>query len=79
MSISTDCRRRLLHGELDAIYLHIKHLGTKYNYKVDALLICGDFQAMRNKGDVEDMACPTKYKISGGWVLSVRFSSLSDV
>lgn len=55
------------HGELDAIYSHVNHLENRHNYKVDALLICGDFQAMRNKEDVGNMACPTKYKVLGGF------------
>ena len=37
-------------------------------------LICGDFQAMRNKEDVEDMACPTKYMMFDQCV-SVRFQT----
>lgn len=58
---------RCCHGELDAIYSHVNHLENRHNYKVDALLICGDFQAMRNKEDVGNMACPTKYKVLGGF------------
>ncbi|KAF9480797.1 DBR1-domain-containing protein [Pholiota conissans] len=50
------------HGELDAIYSHIEQLETKNKYKVDALLICGDFQAVRNYQDLQCMAVPNKYK-----------------
>ncbi|KAF8163576.1 lariat debranching enzyme, C-terminal domain-containing protein [Crassisporium funariophilum] len=50
------------HGELDAIYKHIGQLEAKNNYKVDALLICGDFQAVRNHQDLQCMAVPNKYK-----------------
>ncbi|KDR74528.1 hypothetical protein GALMADRAFT_250535 [Galerina marginata CBS 339.88] len=50
------------HGELDAIYNHIGHLETRNGYKVDALLICGDFQAMRNHQDLQCMSCPPKYR-----------------
>lgn len=30
--------------------------------KVDLLLICGDFQAVRNEDDLACMACPAKYR-----------------
>ncbi len=30
--------------------------------KVDQLLSCGDFQAVRNQHDLECMACPPKYR-----------------
>ncbi|KAF9463446.1 DBR1-domain-containing protein [Collybia nuda] len=50
------------HGELDAIYSHINQLETKNSYKVDLLLICGDFQAVRNHQDLQCMAVPDKYK-----------------
>jgi hypothetical protein len=50
------------HGELDSIYTHIQKLETTHNYKVDLLLICGDFQAIRNHQDLQCMAVPDKYK-----------------
>lgn len=50
------------HGELDAIYQHIKNLEFKNGYTVDLLLICGDFQAVRNYKDLQCMAVPNKYK-----------------
>lgn len=50
------------HGELDAIYDQIRHLETRNSYKVDLLLICGDFQAIRNHQDLQCMAVPNKYK-----------------
>ncbi|KAH0581213.1 hypothetical protein H2248_012330 [Termitomyces sp. 'cryptogamus'] len=50
------------HGELDAIYSHIAQLERKNGYKVDLLLICGDFQAMRNFSDLYTMSCPSKYR-----------------
>ena len=30
--------------------------------KVDLVLCCGDFQSVRNKDDLECMACPPKYR-----------------
>ncbi|KAL0581113.1 lariat debranching enzyme [Marasmius crinis-equi] len=50
------------HGELDNIYKHIETLEKKNGYKVDILLICGDFQAVRNHEDLQCMAVPDKYK-----------------
>ncbi|KAF9529908.1 lariat debranching enzyme, C-terminal domain-containing protein [Crepidotus variabilis] len=50
------------HGELDAIYTALSHLEARNQYKVDALLICGDFEAIRNHADLECMAVPNKYK-----------------
>ncbi|KAJ1938598.1 lariat debranching enzyme, partial [Kickxella alabastrina] len=35
--------------------------------RVDLLIICGDFQAIRNVTDLECMACPDKYKQLGGF------------
>ncbi|KAH9066860.1 lariat debranching enzyme, C-terminal domain-containing protein [Lactarius vividus] len=53
------------HGELDAIYSHIQNLETQKKYKVDLLLICGDFEAIRDKRDLQTMAVPQKYKRMG--------------
>lgn len=53
------------HGELDAIYNEIAVLEAKHNYKVDLLLICGDYQAVRNWRDLACMAVPDKYKKLG--------------
>ncbi|KAG6853167.1 hypothetical protein C0991_006417 [Blastosporella zonata] len=50
------------HGDLDAIYGHIDKLEKANGYKVDLLLICGDFQAMRNWLDLTVMSAPDKYK-----------------
>jgi len=53
------------HGALDAIYQHIQTLETKNDYVVDLLLICGDFQAVRNHRDLQCMAVPNKYRQLG--------------
>ncbi|RXW19075.1 hypothetical protein EST38_g6773 [Candolleomyces aberdarensis] len=50
------------HGQLDAIYAQIAKLEAQNDYKVDLLLICGDFQAVRNWQDLACMAVPDKYK-----------------
>ncbi|XP_024116266.1 lariat debranching enzyme [Oryzias melastigma] len=50
------------HGELDNIYETISYLEQKEGVKVDLLLCCGDFQAVRNEGDLRCMAVPAKYR-----------------
>lgn len=50
------------HGELDKIYESIQFLEKKDNVKVDLLLCCGDFQAVRNEADMNCMAVPLKYR-----------------
>ncbi|KAL3220221.1 hypothetical protein MRX96_030043 [Rhipicephalus microplus] len=50
------------HGELDKIYETIKALENQYRFTVDLLIICGDFQAVRNASDMECMAVPRKYQ-----------------
>nr|XP_057939059.1 lariat debranching enzyme [Doryrhamphus excisus] len=50
------------HGELDKIYETIAYLEKKEALKVDLLLCCGDFQAVRNEGDLKCMAVPAKYR-----------------
>lgn len=50
------------HGELDKIYETIDYLEKKDGVKVDLLLCCGDFQSVRNEGDMQCMAVPDKYK-----------------
>ncbi|KAJ8586336.1 DBR1-domain-containing protein [Rhizopogon salebrosus TDB-379] len=53
------------HGALDAIYQHLRNLETRHNYLVDVLLMCGDFQAIRNHRDMQCMAVPQKYRQLG--------------
>ncbi|KAI8904460.1 Metallo-dependent phosphatase-like protein [Gorgonomyces haynaldii] len=50
------------HGELDKIYASIQYIQELENIKIDLLLICGDFQAIRNTFDLEQMAVPEKYR-----------------
>lgn len=51
------------HGELDKIYETIAYLEKREGVKVDLLLCCGDFQAVRNEGDMKCMAIPAKYRM----------------
>lgn len=50
------------HGELETIYNTIAHVEQVQNIKVDLLICCGDFQAVRNLDDLECMAVPRKYR-----------------
>jgi len=50
------------HGELDNIYSTLRHLESENDIKIDLLIICGDFQAVRNEKDLDSMAVPAKYK-----------------
>ena len=50
------------HGELDNIYASVEQLAAVHGTKIDVLLICGDFQAVRNEADLATMACPVKYR-----------------
>ena len=44
------------HGELDNIYAAIEHAQRTQGVKVDLLICCGDFQAVRNEADLECLA-----------------------
>ncbi|GAB4818925.1 hypothetical protein N2152v2_005971 [Parachlorella kessleri] len=50
------------HGELDKIYEALNYLEQREGTKIDLLICCGDFQAVRNYDDLECMACPAKYR-----------------
>ena len=53
------------HGTLNAIYDSIEKTCTIHQFKVDLLIICGDFQAVRNGRDLNCMAVPPKYRVLG--------------
>lgn len=53
------------HGELDAIYKAITSFEVKHNTKVDLLIICGDFQAIRAHEDFDSIAVPHKFRQLG--------------
>ncbi|KAI1285273.1 Lariat debranching enzyme B [Halotydeus destructor] len=50
-----------VHGELDKVYQDIQQKEKAENTTVDLVLICGDFQTIRNKNDLKCMAVPQKY------------------
>ena len=56
------------HGELDIIYDTIRESERKQNMKVDLLLVCGDFECVRNMSDLDCVAVPQKYKKMVRWL-----------
>lgn len=50
------------HGELDKIYECIETIQEREGIKLDLLICCGDFQAVRNSQDMKAMAVPEKYQ-----------------
>ncbi|KAK4472355.1 hypothetical protein MN116_003616 [Schistosoma mekongi] len=50
-----------LHGELDCVYSDIAEAEQQGQFKTDLVLCCGDFQAVRNPGDLTTMSIPSKY------------------
>ena len=55
------------HGELDAIYASVLRYEQLHHTRVDALLLCGDFQAIRNHADLHCLAVPPKYRRLGAF------------
>ncbi|XP_031373849.1 lariat debranching enzyme isoform X2 [Punica granatum] len=51
-----------MHGDLDNVYRTLKHIEEKAGTKIDLLLCCGDFQAVRNETDMESLNVPRKYR-----------------
>lgn len=51
-----------MHGELDKVYETLQRLEKEENTKIDLLLCCGDFQAVRNENDLTSMSVPPKYR-----------------
>lgn len=51
------------HGELSKIYAYIKKLPP--NQRPELLIACGDFQAVRNKNDLQCVSMPSKYRKLG--------------
>lgn len=53
------------HGELNAVYAAIAAAEEKNKYKVDLLIVGGDFQSIRNLSDLSCMAVPAKFRRLG--------------
>lgn len=52
------------HGELDQIYRVLSELEGESG-QIDLLICCGDFQAIRNKGDLDSLNVPERYRKIG--------------
>lgn len=50
------------HGELEKIYECIETLQEREKIKIDLLICCGDFQAVRNNDDIRAMAVSSKHQ-----------------
>ncbi|XP_071707027.1 lariat debranching enzyme [Rutidosis leptorrhynchoides] len=51
-----------MHGDLDNVYATLLHLQQVEKTKIDLLICCGDFQAVRNEKDLESLNVPAKFK-----------------
>lgn len=51
-----------MHGDLDNVYKTIAELERAENTKIDLLICCGDFQAVRNQKDLESLNVKPKYR-----------------
>ncbi|XP_077215417.1 lariat debranching enzyme-like isoform X2 [Tasmannia lanceolata] len=51
-----------MHGELDNVYATILYIEKLHNTKIDLLICCGDFQAVRNEHDLESLNVKPKYR-----------------
>ncbi|XP_068656288.1 lariat debranching enzyme isoform X2 [Aristolochia californica] len=51
-----------MHGDLDNVYSTLLHLEKAENTKIDLLICCGDFQAVRNENDLESVNVPYHYR-----------------
>ncbi|KAJ0877650.1 putative calcineurin-like phosphoesterase domain, ApaH type, lariat debranching enzyme [Helianthus annuus] len=51
-----------MHGDLDNVYATLLHLQQVERTKIDLLICCGDFQAVRNEKDLESLSVPPKYR-----------------
>ncbi|XGW21121.1 hypothetical protein V3C99_004237 [Haemonchus contortus] len=50
------------HGEMDKIYEVLAEIEKERGYKFDLLICCGDYQAVRNYGDLHHMHVSEKYR-----------------
>ncbi|GJS75931.1 lariat debranching enzyme [Tanacetum coccineum] len=51
-----------MHGDLDNVYATLLHLQQVENTQIDLLICCGDFQAVRNRNDLESLSVPRKFR-----------------
>lgn len=63
------------HGELDKIYSLIDDARCIRGRQVDVLLVCGDFQGVRNQSDLQCLAVPV-VSFLAKWCTLAIFSKL---
>ncbi|XP_044980172.1 lariat debranching enzyme [Hordeum vulgare subsp. vulgare] len=51
-----------MHGELDKVYDTMRRLEAAEGIKIDLLICCGDFQAVRNESDLQCVNVPPKFR-----------------
>lgn len=51
-----------MHGDLDNVYATLLHLQEVEKTKIDLLICCGDFQAVRNEKDLESLNVLPKFR-----------------
>ncbi|KAF0910378.1 hypothetical protein E2562_001548 [Oryza meyeriana var. granulata] len=51
-----------MHGDLDKVYDTLRELEQAEGVKIDLLLCCGDFQAVRNENDLQCVNVPPKFR-----------------
>ncbi|KAM5578731.1 lariat debranching enzyme [Rosa sericea] len=57
-----------MHGDLDNVYRTLQHIERIHDTKIDLLLCCGDFQAVRNEHDLKSLkASPKHRKMNSFW------------
>eukprot|EP00927_Polykrikos_kofoidii_P061453 TRINITY_DN56292_c0_g1_i1.p1 TRINITY_DN56292_c0_g1~~TRINITY_DN56292_c0_g1_i1.p1 ORF type:complete len:667 (-),score=127.36 TRINITY_DN56292_c0_g1_i1:15-2015(-) len=54
-------------GEIDRIYDSVRRVQEKHGITIDLLIVCGDFQALRDEEDLEGLNCNEKYKTMGNF------------
>ncbi|MFH4983807.1 hypothetical protein AB6A40_010516 [Gnathostoma spinigerum] len=50
------------HGEMDKIYAALSEIERQRSIKFDLLISCGDYQAVRNYGDLKHMHVKEKFR-----------------
>ncbi|KAN0016356.1 hypothetical protein ACTFIU_006323 [Dictyostelium citrinum] len=55
------------HGEIETIYNSLKNIEKMTKSKIDLLICCGDYEALRNYHDLKSLAVKPKYKTMGSF------------
>ncbi|EGC37717.1 hypothetical protein DICPUDRAFT_86844 [Dictyostelium purpureum] len=55
------------HGEIETIYNSLVNIEKVTNSKVDLLICCGDYEALRNQNDLKSLAVKPKYRTMGSF------------